>query len=621
MTRAGNRRQKKLADKPAKKAGLVRNHSPASARQQKMTVQEAVDLGLQLHSAGNLSKAEQVYQQILQAEPNQPVALHYLGVIASQVGKNDVAVELIKQALAGKPEYAEARNNLGFALQEQGKIDDAIVSFNEAISIKPDYADAYNNLGNALHVQGKLDDAVYSYRKALEINPNYAKAHYNVGIVYSELGELDDAVASYRKALAIKPDYAEAHSNLGNALSEQGKLDDAVASYRKALDIKPDSAEAHSNLGNVLSEQGKLDDAVASYRKALAIKPDYAEAHRHLAHITKPSEGDEDLKSMERAYELASSSDQDRMHLAFGLGKAFEDLQDYERAFEYLAEGNRIKRETIGYSTDNDIDFFEKTMAAFDNSLFRRSFCEGCSDKSPIFVLGMPRSGTTLIEQILASHPHVHGAGELGILKQILKSHFSVGKKNNYPENIQFVDKAQFEHAGKQYVDEIKRKSPDSRFIVNKTPDNFKYIGLIKLILPNSRVIHCRRDPLDTCLSIFKNYFTGAHEYAYDLVDLGTYYKLYGRLMEHWHKVMPDFIYDVHYEKVISDQVAQTKALLNYCGLEWNDACLEFYKSDRPVKTASFAQVRKPIYTDSVQSWKRYERQLKPLHRILNGRP
>ena len=274
-----------------------------SEQQQTLTIQQAMDLGVQHHTAGRLPQAETIYQQILQADHDQPVALHLLGVIAHQVGKNDTAVDLIARALALKPDYAEAHSNLGLALQDLGKLDEAVSSYQKALALKPNYADAHNNLGTALQDLGKLDEAVASYRKALALKPDYAEAHSNLGITLGELGHLDEAVASYHKALAIKPDYAEAHSNLGNALKGLGRPVEAVASYQKALAIKPDYAMAHNNLGATLKDLGKLEEAVASYRKALDLKPDYTEAHSNLAVTLKA------LGKLEAALQIFESID------------------------------------------------------------------------------------------------------------------------------------------------------------------------------------------------------------------------------------------------------------------------------------------------------------------------
>ena len=272
MNRAERRRQRQKAEKTAKNAKPVQSASPFP-EQRALNIEQAMDLALRHHTAGRLPQAESIYQQILQADPSQPDALHLRGVIAHQVGKNDIAVNLITRALAIKPDYAKAHNNLGIALQKLGKLEDAAASYRKALAIEPDHADAYYNLGNALQELGKLEDAAASYRKALAIEPDYAEAHGNLGIALQELGKLDEAVASCHKALAINPDYAEAHNNLGTSLQDLGKLDEAVASYRKALAIKPDYAEAHSSLGNALQDLGKLEEAFTCQRRAVALNP------------------------------------------------------------------------------------------------------------------------------------------------------------------------------------------------------------------------------------------------------------------------------------------------------------------------------------------------------------
>jgi len=539
-------------------------------------------------------------------------------VVAHQVGKNDIAVDLISKSLAINTEYAEAHNNLGRALQHLGRLDEAIASFKKALAINPSYVEAYINLGNAFQDQGHLDEAVGSFEKAISINPGFSEAHNNLGQLLKEMGRLEDAVTEYRKALAIKSDFPEAHVNLGNVLMDLGLYDQAISSFQKALAINPDFIEAYHGLGVIFGEMGNFEEAEASYRQILAIKPDYTEAYLYLANLRKFSEDGNDIITMEKMYALPGQSDEQRMHLAFALGKSLEDLGQYERAFGFFTEGNAIKRRGYDYSIHDQENFFKRLEGAFDNSVFATHQQTGCNDDTPIFIIGMPRSGTTLVEQILASHPQVYGAGELEYLTQIVSSSYDHVNDCNFPESIQHVDDAFFLRSGVEYIQAIRKHSPDIPFITDKMPINFMYVGLIKLMLPKAKVIHCRRDPVDTCLSIFKNYFIGKHEYSHDLIELGRYYGFYSALMEHWHKVVPGFIHDVQYEEMVANQTTQTKSLLEYCGLEWNDDCLEFHKTDRLVKTASLEQVRRPIYKDSIQSWRRYERQLQPLIEIIS---
>ncbi len=579
------------------------------------------NLGNALRELGKLDEAVASYNKALQINPDFAEANNNLGNALKELGKPDKAVANYHKALSINPDYTEAHSNLGNALSELGLLDAAVASYYKALAINPDYTEAHNNLGNALQDLGKLDEAVASYSKALQINPDYTEAHNNLGNVLRELGRLDEAVASYNKALQINPDSAEAHNNLGNVLQDLGKLDEAVASYNKALQINPDSAEAHNNLGNALRELGKLDEAIACYHKALQINPDYGEAHRHLAYVKKFTKYDDDIKVMEEVYARSDVSDQQRMHLAFALGKAFEDLHQHEKAFGLYLTGNTIKRGTYEYSIKAAAKTIEGLTELFTTKLFNEHKTAGSSDETPIFILGMPRSGTTLVEQILASHTNVYGAGELNHLSRIVASRFTKISDVKLSYSLAQAGGDDFLNAGCEYISMIRENVDSAKFITDKMPLNFHHIGMIKLMLPKAKIIHCCRDARDTCLSIFKNYFsTDGNYYAFQLDELGLYYNLYRDLMAHWHSVLPGFIYDIHYEEIVANQEAQSRSLLSYCGLEWDDACLEFYNTDRIVKTASVTQVRKPIYQDSVRSWTRYENWLAPLLDVLADR-
>ena len=371
-------------------------------------------------------------------------------------------------------------------------------------------------------------------------------------------------------------------------------------------------------VGTAHQELGRRDEALASYHEAIAIRPDYAEAHRHLSHAKTFTEYDNDIKAMEETYATSGVSDEQRMHLAFGLGKAFEDLREYEKAFGYFLSGNALKRATHEFAIENVEKNFGYLKKLFTKRLYSRKQDGGVDEKSPIFVLGMPRSGTSLVEQILASHPRVHGAGELNFLSQIIASRFNFIDGASFTESIVQASADDFSKAGGEYIDRVRKRTQSAEFITDKMPENFIHIGMIKLMLPNAKIIHCRRDPLDTCLSIFKNFFSArGYNYAYDLRHLGQYYNQYRDLMAHWHSQLPGFIYDIQYEDLVADQEAQSRALLAHCGLEWDNVCLEFHKTDRAVQTLSSAQVRRPIYKVSVQSWKRYENELAPLLEVL----
>jgi len=580
-------------------------------------VQQSLQKALQYHSENNLSQAEKIYRKILKSEPKHPTALHLLGVVSLQTGKFDIAVNFITKSLAVHPGHAEAHNNLGLALQMQGRYEESIASFQKALALNPHYVECCVNLGNAFQDQGLLDEAISSFEKVVSIAPGFAEGHNNLGQVLFEAERPEDAVEAYRKAILINPDYPEAYNNLGIALAGLGHFEEAVTNYLKALSYNPDFIEALRGLGMVYEQMGNFKEAQSVYRNIIDINPDLTEAYRYLSHIKKFTENDNDITLMEETYNSSRLNEEQRMHLAYALGKSMEDTGQYKEAFEYFKVGNTIKRKEYEYATEAQEAFFKRLETVFDPSLFIKHADTGSRDETSIFIVGMPRSGTTLVEQILASHPDVHGAGELECLEQIIASSCEGINAQDFPENLCAVDKIFFQDLGREYLEAVRKRAPDVKFITDKMPLNFRFVGFIKLILPNAKVIHTRRNPMDTCLSVFKNYFAGVHEYSYDIVELGNYYNYYSSLMQHWNTVIPDFVYDIQYEDLIADQAGQTRSLLEFCNLKWDDRCLDFHNTKRPVKTASVEQVRRPIYRDSIQSWKRYKDQLQPLKNII----
>jgi Flp pilus assembly protein TadD len=427
------------------------------------------------HQAGHLQQAEAIYRQILLTEPNHPHALHNLGILAHQTGNNEIAAELIGKAVGCLPDFAEAHYNLGVALYDQGRLDEALASFRQAISLNPQYAEAHCNLGNILMSQGRLDEASASYRQALTLQPNYVDAHYNLGTILMTRGNLAEAAASFRQALALQPDFAE----------------------------------AHCNLGITLKESGNIADAVASLHNALLLKPDYARAYSGLALIKRFSEADDIIRTMEDLYTKENMPDTDRVDLGFALGKAYEDLKNYDRSFGYIHAANRLKRQSYEYSIQNEVDYLEKIKATFSADFFHAHHNTGRQGNAPIFIVGMPRSGTTLIEQILASHPLVFGAGELEVLRNLVNNTCLEKSAKQFPECMPALDKDDFEKMGSDYIQQIRAYSADSVHITDKMPYNFLRVGIIKVILPHAKVVHCSRNPMDTCYSIFKKDFRG----------------------------------------------------------------------------------------------------------------
>ena len=501
---------------------------------------------------------------------------------------------------------------------QAGRLHEAEHIYRQILIADPNNTEANYYLGIITFHFGKNDIAIRYFKKAIETNPNLHVIYNDLGKAYDRLRRFHDAVASYNKAISLKPDFVEGHCNLGVTLWDMGRIDEAIASYEKAISLKPDFAEAHYNLGLIFKKSGQRDEAIACYNRAISIKPDFAEVHRSLSNATKHYEYDDAIRAMETIYTQTGISSEQKMHLAFGLGKAFEDLNEHSKSFEFILEGNRLKRASFQYSTAEDKVIFNNIKKVFSSAFFNNLSKTGYPDETPIFILGMPRSGTTLVEQILGSHSQVYGAGELNDLSYVAHTFSSEGTGNYSHEHVSDLNNNAHFKLGSNYIEKIRKYSANAKYITDKMPNNFKLIGFIKMILPEAKVIHCIRDPMDNCLSIFKNYFSGTHKYAYDMRELGQYYKLYLDLMIHWRSIFPGFIYDIRYEDLVSDQEEQTRKLLTFCNLPWDESCLSFYKTKRRVATASTIQVSRPIYRDSVQLWKKYGSQLEPLQNALN---
>jgi tetratricopeptide (TPR) repeat protein len=558
------------------------------------------NLGATLKYLGRLEHAEASYRQAIALKPDFAAAHYNLGNSLKDLGRLEEAEASYRQAIALKPDYAAAHYNLGIALQELGRLEEAEASYRQAIALKPDFAEVHYNLGNSLKDLGRLEEAEAGYRQAIELKPDYAEAYNNSGTILKELGRLEEAEASYRQAITIKPDYVDAHFNLGIILKELGRLEEAEASYRQAITIKPDYAEAYNNSGTILQELGRLEEAEASYRQAIALKPDFTEAHQQLSLIKNFTKEDEQFVQMQKLCLDQTLTDEQRCYLSFALGKASEDLNQIGRSFKYYSEGNAFRKKLLAYNIRQDIELFDqlkKSYPSIDKNSLKN--CNLSNEPRPIFILGMPRSGTTLVEQIISSHSAVTGAGELPDVNRFGDPIARGMSKSDTEILINFRER---------YLKKLQKLSNGNPIVTDKMPLNFRYIGLICSAFPDAKIVHVTRNSAATCWGIYKQYFTTKSlGYCYDLDDLIAYYGLYQELMQFWGERYGDRIYNLNYETLTINQEDETRKLLQYLGIEWEEACLTPQDNKRSVATASNVQIRQKIYKGSSQKWQKFE--------------
>ena len=578
--------------------------------------------GAALAALGRFAEAEAAHRRAIGLHPSFVDAYNNLGIVLCELGRLDDAESAFQLAIALKPDLPQSHSNLGITLKCRGKFEEAEAAHRKAIALDPDSPDLYGNLADVLHCLGRLNDAEQVLRHAISLQPKIADAFAKLGHALRDQGRIVEAEAACRDALGLDPNHAGAYVSLGNALADQGRLRDAETACRRAIALKPSFGEAHNNLGAILKQLGRMKEARQVTEHALSLPPPDALRYLNLSELRRFTAGDPYLAKMEEfARSFASLPVKQQIELHFALAKAYDDVGRHGVAFEHLRIGNALKRQQIPYDEAATAALFERIRAVFTPDLIRRLRNTGEPSPVPVFIVGMPRSGTTLIEQIIASHSQVFGAGELSnFCEAATDGLLAADCPLPYPDGLLTASSERLHQLGARYLSEIASLAPTAMRIVNKMPSNFFFVGLIHLALPNARIIHAVRDPLDTCMSCFSKLFANGQYFTYDLTELGRYYRHYDVLMQHWRSVLPPGrILDVRYEDLVADFEPQARRIVEHCGLQWDSRCLDFHDNERPVRTASATQVRQPIYRNAIGRAQPYAQYLEPLVAALSG--
>ena len=598
---------------------------------------------------GLLAEAEQAAQQAVSMDGNLLAAWSNLGIILQESGKFEASMTCLERVVALQPESAQAHNNLANTYRRLDHFIQAKTHYEHAIGLQPDYAEAHSNMAFLLSRMGQFDAAVLAGRQAVELNPQLVDAYLNLAdtemsrmrhgealrwldalqvfaprhpagltaraLVLKTFERLDDALVCAREAVQIAPENAKVHHILGQILQALGQHEQALAAFDLSLSLPGAvSEEVLISRALLLQERGDVEAAAGAFDKALEAFPRSGRIMAARAHSKTYQADDGDIAVMEAQLRQAQQLPlAEQLTLHFALVKAYLDTADSAQAFFHMDRGNRIKRSTYSHDPQAIVERMKAIAAAFPETLQTRYAGSGTVSTLPVFIVGMPRSGTRLIAQILAAHPQVHGAGELRVLHHALES------AGIYPDTVGQWSMAELARIGRGYLDHVEPLAKGKARLIDNMPTNFLYAGMLPLILPGARIIHCRRDPVDTCLSCYSKLFPGDLVFAHDQAELGHFYRAYESLMAHWRSILPvaSFI-DVDYEDLVDDPVAQAKRLIDFIDLPWNEACLALHRTRRVARTASMSELGQPIYTTPKGRWRAHAAHLGPLLAALD---
>jgi len=606
---------------------------------------DLLDRAFDAVDADRLDEAEALCRQVLAIAPGTFDAILLLGVLTGESGRTALAIQFLRDAIAIDPSSVDAHLHLGGLLRAEGRLAEAISALETAVRLEPDNMVAHNDLGVVFIEAGRAADAAAHLRRAIALDPAEATAHYQMGAVQELQGRNDEAIAFYGQAAALDPGMAEAHERIANlfyvrdAISEaiaslrravaadaesasgqrcqarlffeEGRLEEAEACLARAIPLNPKNSELRRLLGNVQKQRGRFDAAIACFEQAIAADASHVASYNDLVNAKKLTEADRPLVSqMESLLAANSANDRKRMSLHFALGKALDDLRAYADAIRHYDEANRLKNLSVSFDHDQLVRSVDQSIALFTPDFIARSQASGSASRQPILIVGMPRSGTTLVEQIVSSHPDVTAGDELTFWPTAVANLGRVMPQGLDPDLTRRL--------ADEYLALLARIAPAAPRVTDKMPYNHRWVGLIHSVFPNARIIHIRRHPIDTSLSMYFANFDRGNEFTYDRGNLVFYYRQYLRLMAHWRSVVPpDRLLEIDYEDLIADREPMTRRLIDFCGLDWNEGCLKPERNDRTVKTASMWQARQPIYGSSVERWRNYEPWLGELRQLM----
>lgn len=611
-------------------------------------------LALLLAGQGRPSEAAKHFRAIVKANPTHAPSHANLANALAEAGDDKESITEFKRAIALAPQLAFAHLGLAAQLRKTGQLDDAIIHYKRALEMDRKSHTAFNGLGLAYRDKEDLPRALECFEHAVGLAPENADYRLNFGVTLRKHKLTDWAAEEFYKAVSLRPQSLEAIVFLAETLQEQRRFDEAKECYDRAMSLKSNEPELHERLGFVYLDMGDTEQAIQQFKESLREEPDRqqgllglgraymesgnskqaAETLENLVKLYPDSSAgyfylaasrkfrpDDAIIPQIRQLEEKTDKEQNTTALSFALGKIHDDIKLWDAAFEYYARGNRLRNAEYDYNREEEEDYYAKLIETFSREFFEKHLDLGQDSALPIIIVGMPRSGTTLTEQIISSHPQVIGAGEVIFWGRApVALPYTLNTDTPYPECAANLDRKHSKEISHKYIDilhKIAGPNTSPTAITDKMPHNFEHLGLIATLFPKARIVHCKRDPMDNCLSIFFQNFGGDHPYAYDLANLGHHYSQYQKLMEHWHTVLPGRILDINYEDTIADPEHRSRKLIEHVGLEWDDACLAPHKLERTVKTASHWQVRQPIYKTSVQRWKNYEKHLGPLKEAL----